>query len=60
MKKKTFIDDPLRGIAQVNISADDARKARDWYAVFLGGDPYFQRPDADNPAYLQTLESGVT
>ena len=60
MMKKTFINDPLRGIAQVNISADDVRKARDWYAVFLGGDPYFQRPDADNPAYLQTLESGVT
>lgn len=53
MKKKTFINCPLRGIAQVNISADDVKKARDWYAVFLGGDPYFQRPDADNPAYVE-------
>ena len=44
---------PLRGIAQVNISAVDVKKARDWYARFLGVEPYFQRPDADNPAYVE-------
>lgn len=43
----------LRGIAQVNIPADDVREARDWYARFLGVEPYFQRPDADNPAYVE-------
>lgn len=43
----------LRGIAQVNISADDVGKARDWYVGFLGVDPYFQRPDADHPAYVE-------
>ncbi len=44
---------PLRGIAQVNISAVDVKKARDWYARFLGVEPYFQRLDADNPAYVE-------
>jgi predicted enzyme related to lactoylglutathione lyase len=48
-----IINCPLRGIAQVNISANDVKEARDWYAVFLGGEPYFQRPDADNPAYVE-------
>ncbi len=44
---------PLRGLAQVNISADDVGAARDWYTEFLGTEPYFQRPDADNPAYVE-------
>ena len=44
---------PLRGIAQINISAVDVKKARDWYAGFLGVQPYFQRPDANNPAYVE-------
>ncbi len=44
---------PLRGIAQVNISANDVKNARDWYAVFLGQEPYLQRPDADIPAYVE-------
>ena len=43
----------LRGIAQVNIPADDVKKVRDWYARFLAVEPYFQRPDADNPAYVE-------
>ncbi len=43
----------LRGIAQLNISADDVGKARDWYASFLGVQPYFQRPDADHPMYVE-------
>jgi len=28
--------DKLRGLAQVNISANYVVKARDWYALFLG------------------------
>ena len=42
-------NDKLRGLAQVNISANDVVKARDWYALFLGIEPYFQRPDAATP-----------
>ena len=45
--------DKLRGLAQVNISADVVVKARDWYALFLGIEPYFQRPDAVTPAYVE-------
>src|SRR3712207_9267964 len=44
---------PLRGIAQLNISAENVSAARDWYAAFLGVEPYFQRPDAENPAYVE-------
>lgn len=32
--------------------ADDVA-ARAWYTEVLGIEPYFQRPDADNPAYVQ-------
>jgi predicted enzyme related to lactoylglutathione lyase len=44
---------PLRGLAQVNISAENVADARDWYARFLGVEPYFQRPDAEHPAYVE-------
>ena len=43
----------LRGVAQVNISAHDVIKARDWYALFLGIKPYFQRPNVVTPAYVE-------
>ncbi|WP_159553896.1 VOC family protein [Citricoccus sp. K5] len=43
----------LRGLAQVNIPADDVAAARDWYAQALGVQPYFQQPDAANPAYVE-------
>ena len=43
----------LKGLAQVNIMADDVRAARDWYTEFLGIEPYFQRPDAEAPAYVE-------
>ncbi|WP_426037775.1 VOC family protein [Cypionkella sp. TWP1-2-1b2] len=46
-------NDKFRGLAQVNISANDVVKARDWYAIFLGIEPYFQRPDAVTPAYVE-------
>jgi predicted enzyme related to lactoylglutathione lyase len=47
------VKSPLRGLAQVNLPADDVSKARDWYAQFLGVEPYFQRPDATAPAYVE-------
>jgi len=47
------VPSPLRGIAQLNISAVDVAEARDWYAGVLGLEPYFQRPDAERPAYVE-------
>jgi predicted enzyme related to lactoylglutathione lyase len=47
------VKSPLRGLAQVNLPADDVAKARDWYAKFLGVEPYFQRPDEKAPAYVE-------
>ena len=43
----------LRGMATVNYWADDVKAAGDWYTELLGIAPYFQRPDADNPAYIE-------
>ena len=43
----------LRGFATVNFFADDLIAARDWYADLFGIDAYFQRPDAENPAYIE-------
>lgn len=43
----------LRGLAQVNIPADDVAAARDWYAQATGVQPYFQQPDAETPAYVE-------
>jgi len=40
-------------MATVNYWADDVKTARDWYTEFLGVAPYFQRPDEDNPAYIE-------
>jgi predicted enzyme related to lactoylglutathione lyase len=44
---------PLKGLAQVNIAVDDVVAARDWYAEFLGIQPYFQRPNEGSPAYVE-------
>ena len=43
----------LRGIAQVNLFADDVAAARDWYADALGADPYFERPSREEPMYVE-------
>ncbi len=43
----------LRGMATVSYWADDLKAARQWYAELLGGAPYFERPDAENPAYIE-------
>jgi predicted enzyme related to lactoylglutathione lyase len=43
----------LRGMATVSFWADDVKAARDWYAELLGIEAYFQRPDAENPGYVE-------
>lgn len=43
----------LRGLAQLNIPADDVAATRDWYARATGVQPYFQQPDAEAPAYVE-------
>ena len=43
----------LRGLATVTLWADDVPAARAWYADILGLEPYFQRPDAETPAYVE-------
>jgi predicted enzyme related to lactoylglutathione lyase len=43
----------LRGFATVSFYAADMKAARDWYTQLLGIEPYFQRPDAENPAYIE-------
>lgn len=43
----------LRGMATISFFADDMKAARKWYTELLGTEPYFQRPDADNPAYME-------
>jgi predicted enzyme related to lactoylglutathione lyase len=43
----------LRGMATVSFWADDLKAARDWYNELLGMSPYFERPDSDNPAYIE-------
>lgn len=43
----------LRGFATISYFADDVVAAKKWYSELLGIDPYFQRPDATNPAYVE-------
>lgn len=43
----------LRGFATVSFYAADVKAARAWYSELLGIAPYFQRPDAENPAYIE-------
>ena len=50
--------DQLRGVAQINIGADDVGKVRDWYSQVFGIEAYFQRPDADKPAYVEFRVGG--
>jgi predicted enzyme related to lactoylglutathione lyase len=42
-----------RGLAQINIGADDVGLVRDWYSKVFGIEAYFQRPDSENPAYVE-------
>lgn len=43
----------LRGLTTVNFWADDVPAARQWYAELFGVRPYFERPDAEHPAYVE-------
>jgi len=43
----------FRGMANVSYWAEDMKAARKWYAELFGMEPYFQRPDAENPAYIE-------
>ena len=43
----------LRGLASVGYVADDIQAAARWYSDLLGIEPYFLRPDAENPAYVE-------
>src|SRR5688500_15369639 len=43
----------LRGMATVSFWADDLKAARKWYSDLLGINPYFERPDHENPAYIE-------
>ena len=47
--KKTL----LRGLATVNFYATDLTAAKKWYSELLGIKPYFQRPDSENPSYIE-------
>jgi predicted enzyme related to lactoylglutathione lyase len=40
-------------MATVSFYADDVNAAKKWYADLLGIDPYFERPDAKNPEYVE-------
>jgi predicted enzyme related to lactoylglutathione lyase len=43
----------LRGLALISFWADDVIAARTWYSGLLGVSPYFERPDAEHPAYIE-------
>jgi predicted enzyme related to lactoylglutathione lyase len=43
----------LRGMSTVNFYASDMKAARAWYSQLLGIEPYFNRPDAENPIYIE-------
>ncbi len=43
----------LRGLATISFWADDLKAARTWYTELLGIEPYFQRPDSENPGYIE-------
>jgi len=43
----------LRGLTTVTFFADDVAAAADWYAKVFGIEPYFVRPEAGPPAYVE-------
>jgi predicted enzyme related to lactoylglutathione lyase len=43
----------LRGLTTVSFWADDVAAAKAWYTELLGVEPYFQRPEAGPPAYVE-------
>ena len=53
MKKTGGSKEALRGLATVSFYADDMKSAKKWYSELLGIEPYFERPDSENPAYIE-------
>ena len=43
----------LRGMSNISYYADDVKAARQWYNQVFGMEAYFQRPDAENPSYIE-------
>lgn len=43
----------LRGMATVSFYADDILAAAAWYTKLLGTEPYFARPTAEDPKYVE-------
>ena len=43
----------LRGLVTISYWADDLKAARTWYSELLGMTPYFERPDSENPGYIE-------
>ena len=43
----------LRGLTTISYWADDVKAAKKWYTEILGQEPYFERPDAENPVYIE-------
>jgi catechol 2,3-dioxygenase-like lactoylglutathione lyase family enzyme len=43
----------FRGFTTINFFVDDIRAATRWYADLLGIEPYFIRPSAEEPAYVE-------
>jgi predicted enzyme related to lactoylglutathione lyase len=43
----------LRGMATVSLWADDVKAAVEWYTELLGIKPYFVRPEAGPPEYVE-------
>jgi predicted enzyme related to lactoylglutathione lyase len=50
---KTSRKHRLRGLATVNFYAADVKAAKTWYTELLDIEPYFERPDSENPAYIE-------
>lgn len=43
----------LRGLSTISFWAEDVQAAQRWYTELLGIEPYFARPNAENPAYIE-------
>lgn len=43
----------LRGMTTVSYYAADVPAAKRWYSELLGIEPYFERPSAENPDYVE-------
>ncbi|MGO2112908.1 MAG: VOC family protein, partial [Pseudoclavibacter sp.] len=43
----------LRGLANLNLVADDMGAAIEWYAGVFGEQPYFVRPETGEPQYAE-------